>query len=181
MKKDGQNLESVEQHRGGESVAEVELERFVAQLKTEKVRMKRVREELETFLVLSCAVFAATLVWFLYWIIYDVTVWNKSFLQVNPVNYFGLLAMVGLIVFEAKITIHRTPKLLVEGAKLGKVMPLLLRSGEYSHNVDYFGRPSGVKEIPGKCIGCSGIINCDSGSDKAKRNVSETITQDSKF
>ena len=68
--------------------------------------MKAEYEELVTYFILSYAVFTASFVWYLYWILYDVIVWNKSFLQVNIINYFGLTAMVGLILYGAKIATH---------------------------------------------------------------------------
>ncbi len=177
MKENRQNPTSIEQHLRGRVETEIELARLIEQLKTEKAKMKTEREELEIFFILSCSAFATTLVWYLYWILYDVIIWNKSFLQVSPVNYFGLAAMAGLILFEAKITIHRTPHKSVKDAKLEKVLALPLKIGECPHNINYFDQPNRAKEIPGECIECSRIIDCACRSSKAKENMSETITQ----
>lgn len=38
--------------------------------------------------------------WFLYWIMYDLIVWNKSLIQVTPLNYFGVALSVALMLFS---------------------------------------------------------------------------------
>jgi len=168
MKEDRQNLTLVEQHLRGRIETEIELERLIEQLKTEKANMKRERKELETFFILSCSVFATTLVWFLYWILYDVIIWSKSFLQVSPVNYFGLAAMAGLILFEARITIHRAPYKSAKDANLEEALAVPHKIGKCPHNINYFDQPNKAKEIPEECIECSRIIDCASRSTKAK-------------
>jgi len=60
-------------------------------------------EELKRLFLLSYSVFATSFTWFLYWILYDVIVWNKSLIQVNILNYFGLITMVGLILLQSRI------------------------------------------------------------------------------
>jgi hypothetical protein len=41
---------------------------------------------------------AITLIWFLFWILYDIVVWNKALTQARPENYFGLIASIILLV-----------------------------------------------------------------------------------
>jgi hypothetical protein len=38
--------------------------------------------------------------WFLYWIFYDLIVWNKQLVQVSPLNYFGVALSVSLMLFS---------------------------------------------------------------------------------
>jgi hypothetical protein len=33
----------------------------------------------------------ASLLWFVYWILFDILVWNKSFTEMNPLNYAGVI------------------------------------------------------------------------------------------
>jgi hypothetical protein len=40
--------------------------------------------------VLWVSACGASLLWFLYWIFYDLIVWGKQLMQVNPLNYLGV-------------------------------------------------------------------------------------------
>ena len=42
----------------------------------------------------------AALLWFLYWIFYDLIIWNKLLVQVLPLNYFGVALSVSLMLFS---------------------------------------------------------------------------------
>ena len=42
-------------------------------------------------------------IWFLFWILYDILVWNKTLTQVNLVNYFGLTLSITLLILGTKI------------------------------------------------------------------------------
>lgn len=42
----------------------------------------------------------AASLWFVYWIFYDLIVWNKSLVQVAPLNYFGVALSVTLMLFS---------------------------------------------------------------------------------
>jgi hypothetical protein len=42
-----------------------------------------------------------SVIWFLYWIFYEVFVWNKTLSQVQPSNYFGLISFTSLIILSA--------------------------------------------------------------------------------
>ena len=42
----------------------------------------------------------ASILWFLYWILYDLIVWNKALVQVNPQNYLGLALALSFAVFS---------------------------------------------------------------------------------
>ncbi len=42
----------------------------------------------------------AALLWFIYWIIYDLVIWNKLLVQVLPLNYFGVALSVSLMLFS---------------------------------------------------------------------------------
>jgi|WetSurMetagenome_2_1015567.scaffolds.fasta_scaffold969327_1 hypothetical protein len=131
------------------------------------------------FKSLSYSIMTAALVWYVYWILYDVAVWNKSLIQVNPLNYMGLTAMVGLILFESKIGTHRQSiryrrsKSSCEAPsfEMEKVMALPLRIGECPYNVDYFDQPNNGQEIPRQCIQCTNIIDC---ACRASRNSGPT-------
>jgi len=50
--------------------------------------------------------FAASIVssvWFLYWICYDVLVWNKALTQVGPANYVGFTASILLVILSTRL------------------------------------------------------------------------------
>ena len=42
----------------------------------------------------------AALLWFIYWIFYDLIVWNKLLVEVLPLNYFGVALSVSLMLFS---------------------------------------------------------------------------------
>ena|SRR3990172_4622367 len=54
----------------------------------------------------------AFILWFSYWILYDLMVWNKSFLEVNNVNYVGVVLSLWLI-FVPKIVAIKPKKMVV--------------------------------------------------------------------
>ena len=64
--------------------------------------------------------FAASIIsslWFLYWILYDVLVWNKALTQANPANYGGLILSITLIILGkqlGKFGFFKKTKFLVE-------------------------------------------------------------------
>jgi len=50
--------------------------------------------------------FAASIVssvWFLYWICYDMLVWNKAITQVGPANYAGFTASIALAILGTQL------------------------------------------------------------------------------
>jgi hypothetical protein len=50
--------------------------------------------------------FAASIissVWFLYWICYDVLVWNKAVAQAGPANYAGFTVSIALAIFGTQL------------------------------------------------------------------------------
>jgi hypothetical protein len=50
--------------------------------------------------VLWLSACTATLLWFLYWIFYDLIVWGKQLVQVNPLNYFGVALALTFMLFS---------------------------------------------------------------------------------
>jgi hypothetical protein len=50
--------------------------------------------------VLWLSACGASVLWFLYWIIYDLIIWNKVLVQVNPLNYLGLTLALSFAVFS---------------------------------------------------------------------------------
>jgi hypothetical protein len=109
----------------------------------------------------SYSIFLAGLVWYSYWIIYDMAVWNKTLIQVNPLNYIGVTAIVGLIIFETRIKPQRRYNYTVREAVADQqVMALPLRIGECPFGVDYFDKASRQEKIPSKCLKCTNIIDC---------------------
>jgi len=46
-------------------------------------------------------------VWFLYWICYDVLVWNKALTQAAPANYVGFIVSIVLAILGTQIGKHR--------------------------------------------------------------------------
>jgi hypothetical protein len=109
---------------------------------------------------LTYSVFLAGLVWYSYWIVYDMAVWNKSLIQVNPINYVGVAAVVGLMVFETRIRSHPSYTYTVREAVADQVMALPLRIGECPFGVDYFDKADRTEEIPRNCLKCSNVIDC---------------------
>jgi hypothetical protein len=53
--------------------------------------------------VLWFAAFIISSVWFLYWICYDVLVWNKALTQAGPANYVGLIVSVALAILGTQL------------------------------------------------------------------------------
>ena len=50
--------------------------------------------------VLWFSVFGASLLWFLYWIFFDLIVWNKLLVQVNPMNYLGVMVSLSIMLIS---------------------------------------------------------------------------------
>jgi hypothetical protein len=113
------------------------------------------------FKAFSYSILLAGFVWYSYWIAYDMFAWNKSLIQVNPLNYFGVTAILGLIAFETRIRPRRRFKRTVENVVMEQqVMALPLRIGECPYGEDYFDQADRSQEIPRRCIKCSNIIDC---------------------
>ena len=53
--------------------------------------------------VLWFAAFIISSVWFLYWICYDVLVWNKALTQAATANYVGLIASIVLAILGTQL------------------------------------------------------------------------------
>lgn len=49
------------------------------------------------------AVSIVSSIWFLYWICYDVLVWNKTLTQARPANYVGLIVSIALAVIGTQL------------------------------------------------------------------------------
>jgi hypothetical protein len=50
--------------------------------------------------VLWLSACGAVSVWFLYWIFYDLIIWGKDLVQVNPLNYFGVAVVFTFMLFS---------------------------------------------------------------------------------
>ena len=113
------------------------------------------------FKALSYSVLMAALVWYVYWVAYDIFLWNKSLIQVNPLNYVGITATVGLIIFGTRIKSYpRVERVPMRTEFAPDVMPLPLRIGDCPYGIDYFDKVERPAEIPRKCLRCSNIIEC---------------------
>jgi hypothetical protein len=124
------------------------------------------------FKAFSYSVLFAALVWYSYWISYDIFAWNKSLIQVNPLNYFGVTAIVGLLVFETRIRSHPRFEKTVQRVEIEQeAIALPLRIGDCPYGVDYFDKADRTEEIPRKCIRCSNIIDCACRSSQASHSV----------
>jgi hypothetical protein len=55
------------------------------------------------FRALWFAVSIVSSIWFLYWIFYDVIVWNKALTQARPANYVGLIVSIALAVVGTQL------------------------------------------------------------------------------
>src|SRR3990172_3283728 len=55
---------------------------------------------LNVFQALWFSAWGAALLWFMYWIFYDLIVWNKLLVEVSPLNYFGVALSVTLMLFS---------------------------------------------------------------------------------
>ena len=51
-------------------------------------------------LILWLSTCGAAILWFLYWILFDLIVWNKALVQVNPQNYLGIVLALSFAVFS---------------------------------------------------------------------------------
>lgn len=56
--------------------------------------------------VLWLSACTAALLWFLYWIFFDLIVWGKQLVQVNPLNYFGVGIALTFMVFSG-LGVHK--------------------------------------------------------------------------
>jgi hypothetical protein len=82
-------------------------------------------------------------------------------IQVNPLNYIGATAIVGLMAFEARIRSYPQFKKNPQRVEIEQqVMALPLRISECPFGVDYFDKAERPETIPRKCIKCSNIIDC---------------------
>jgi hypothetical protein len=123
-----------------------------------------------------------SLIWFLYWICYEVFVWNKFLSQATPVNYVALaISIVALIISTqlGRIRYFSNPKLLVEPNfpkreleknQTQQVQHLNYRKKQMIQDSEaplgcrfYLGylsnRPKSV-EVPQDCMGCNQMLNC---------------------
>jgi len=98
-------------------------------------------------------VFIAPLLWYLYWICYDVFVWNKPLVEVNFVNYFGLI--LSLTAISAGFLIRK------KGNKETKrVQQASSRIDMCSHYFGYLSQRPKTEEIPTECVTCERVIAC---------------------
>jgi len=73
------------------------LKNYVSKLKViQKILPARLR-------VLWFAAFTISSIWFLYWICYDVLVWNKALTQARTANYVGLTASIALAILGTQL------------------------------------------------------------------------------
>jgi hypothetical protein len=120
--------------------------------------------------------------WFLYWICYDILVWNKALTQAGPANYIGFIASIALAILGTqlgklgileKLTIplqlnlHKNQ----QGQRLQQIQPPKeeetkqtpqeseIPSGCNFHLGYLHTRPESV-EIPEECLECEHVANC---------------------
>lgn len=55
---------------------------------------------LNIFQVAWFSAWGASLLWFMYWIFYDLIVWSKTLVEVQPLNYFGVAISISLMLFS---------------------------------------------------------------------------------
>jgi hypothetical protein len=60
--------------------------------------------------VLWFVAFIISSAWFLYWICYDVVVWNKALTQAAPVNYVGVIGSIALAIIGTQLGKHSIPE-----------------------------------------------------------------------
>jgi hypothetical protein len=129
--------------------------------------------------------FAASIVayvWFLYWICYDILVWDKALIQADPANYAGLTASVVLIIVGTqlgKIGVHEKPAIPIQinlhrtqqGQRTQQIQPA--KKVKTKHAVQDYEIPSGCKfylgylytrreskDIPEGCLECEHVVEC---------------------
>jgi hypothetical protein len=121
-------------------------------------------------------------IWFLYWICYDVLVWNKALTQAGPANYVGLIASVVLVILGTQIgklgileklaiplqlNLHRNQ----QGQRVQQIQPP--KEEETKQTLQDSEVPSGCKfhlgylhtrpesvDIPEECLECEHVANC---------------------
>lgn len=86
-------------------------------------------------------VFIAPLLWYLYWILYDIIVWNKALIEVNLLNYIGMSVSLFIIFIGSKIRKVEMPKTCL-------------------HYFGYLSEHSTENEMPEECITCEKAIEC---------------------
>ena len=97
--------------------------------------------------------FVAPLFWFLYWIGYDVLVWNKALFEVNPVNHVG--AVLSLAVVFAGSQISR-----VKNKEIKRTQQASTKTTTCSHNLGYLSQRQRWQEMPEECMTCEKLIGC---------------------
>ena len=60
--------------------------------------------------VLWFVAFIISSAWFLYWICYDVVVWNKALTQAAPANYVGLIGSIALAIIGTQLGKRSVPE-----------------------------------------------------------------------
>jgi hypothetical protein len=128
------------------------------------------------------AAFIVSSVWFLYWICYDVLVWNKALTQAGTANYAGFIASIALAILGTqlgrlgvleKLTIPLKLNLRKnhQGQRVKQSQPP--KEGETKQTPRDSEVPSGCKfylgylharpesvDIPEECLECEHVADC---------------------
>ena len=130
--------------------------------------------------VLWLAFSTAILLWFSYWIFYDISVWSKPLDQINSVNLIGLVLSFALIL--SGTIINKLPKRTSVGAEVkaqeqeSAAIGLLMQVAQVSQELKLQPKPSDVhgclhflgylrkreksETIPNECLTCKEVIAC---------------------
>jgi hypothetical protein len=131
------------------------------------------------------SVISISFTWFLFGVLSETLIQGRTLIQVQPSNYVGLTATIGIIIFELKIKVHRLPRSLPKAKssfekralQLEKMMELPLRIGDCPYDIDYFDQPNRAGDIPAKCLQCSNIVECACHSKIKMDHVNRTAFQ----
>ena len=116
--------------------------------------------------------FTVPFLWFLYWVCYEIIVWNKALVEVNLLNYVGLVLSLAFVFAGSQLKkiknllgISEKEKNEEQGNVNGNPSLIYAQQAsaqrdKCSHHFGYLNQRSKGEEIPEECIICERLIGC---------------------